>query len=92
MLSSRNLTTCCFFFSSFFLSAYLVFSRGNGSGDATLAVFDLRQKKLEGRVTNQEDELLSIQVVKVGPKLVLIIQPPLYSVKFQVDYSSTVSL
>lgn len=43
--------------------------RGNDSGDATLAVFDLRQKKLEGRVTNQEDELLSIQVVKVRPKL-----------------------
>lgn len=44
---------------------------GNDSGDATLAVFDLRQKRLEGRVTNQEDELLSIQIVKVRPKLLL---------------------
>lgn len=35
------------------------------SGDATLAVFDLRQNKLEGQVTNQEDELLSIQILKV---------------------------
>lgn len=33
-------------------------------------MFDLRQKQLEGRVTNQEDELLSIQIVKVRPKLV----------------------
>eukprot|EP00903_Cladosiphon_okamuranus_P007933 g7658.t1 len=40
------------------------------SGDATLAVFDLRQKKLEGRVTNQEDELLSIQIVKHGTRVV----------------------
>lgn len=38
------------------------------SGDATLAVFDLRQKRLEGRVTNQEDELLSIQIVKASEK------------------------
>ncbi|CAN0011479.1 unnamed protein product, partial [Laminaria digitata] len=37
---------------------------GGSSGDATLAVFDLRQKRLEGRVTNQEDELLSIQILK----------------------------
>lgn len=35
------------------------------SGDATLAVFDLRRNKLEGRITNQEDELLSIQILKV---------------------------
>ncbi|CAM9783246.1 unnamed protein product [Ectocarpus sp. 12 AP-2014] len=40
------------------------------SGDATLAVFDLRQKRLEGRVTNQEDELLSIQIVKNGSRVV----------------------
>ncbi|CAM9857558.1 unnamed protein product [Pylaiella littoralis] len=40
------------------------------SGDATLAVFDLRQKRLEGRVTNQEDELLSIQIVKHGSRVV----------------------
>lgn len=40
------------------------------SGDATLAVFDLRQKRLEGRVTNQEDELLSIQILKHGSRVV----------------------
>eukprot|EP00904_Undaria_pinnatifida_P000792 jgi/Undpi1/10713/HiC_scaffold_29.g13161.m1 len=40
------------------------------SGDATLAVFDLRQKRLEGRVTNQEDELLSIQILKHGNRVV----------------------
>lgn len=38
------------------------------SGDASLAVFDLRQKKLEGRVSNQEDELLSVQILKVKKK------------------------
>jgi len=51
------------------VSSLLSFIRPWGrpsSGDATLAVFDLRQKKLEGRVTNQEDELLSIQILKVG--------------------------
>lgn len=34
-------------------------------------MFDLRQKRLEGRVTNQEDELLSVQIVKVRPKRAL---------------------
>lgn len=53
------------------LSLFISFARAvvssirTNSGDATLAVFDLRQKKLEGRVTNQEDELLSIQIIKV---------------------------
>lgn len=35
------------------------------SGDASLAIFDLKQRRVEGRVTNQEDELLSIQLMKV---------------------------
>ncbi|CAN0092254.1 unnamed protein product, partial [Hapterophycus canaliculatus] len=34
-------------------------------------VFDLRQKRLEGRVTNQEDELLSIQIVKASERPVV---------------------
>lgn len=47
-----------------FLFLY-IFSRSS-SGDATLSIFDLRQRKVEGRVTNQEDELLSLQIMKVG--------------------------
>ncbi|CAN0385354.1 unnamed protein product [Discosporangium mesarthrocarpum] len=41
-----------------------------GSGDATLSVFDLRRNKLEGRVDNNEDELLSIAIIKNGSRVV----------------------
>ncbi|CAM9486242.1 unnamed protein product, partial [Chrysoparadoxa australica] len=40
------------------------------SGDATLSVFDTRQRKLLGRSDDQEDELLSVQVLKHGRKVV----------------------
>jgi WD repeat-containing protein 55 len=40
------------------------------SGDATLSVFDLRTKKLAGRSDDQEDELLSVQIIKNGRKVV----------------------
>ncbi|KAG5178016.1 WD40-repeat-containing domain protein [Tribonema minus] len=39
------------------------------SGDATLSVFDLRANKLAGRSDDQEDELLSVQVLKGGRKV-----------------------
>jgi hypothetical protein len=35
------------------------------SGDGTLSAFDLRAKKLLGRSDQQEDELLSVVIVKV---------------------------
>lgn len=40
------------------------------SGDATLSVIDLRTQKLAGRSDDQEDELLSVMVIKGGRKVV----------------------
>lgn len=40
------------------------------SGDATLAAYDLRQQKVEGRSDEQEDELHSVCIIKHGRKLV----------------------
>ena len=40
------------------------------SGDGTLSVFDLKAGKLEAQSEHQEDELLSIAIIKHGRKVV----------------------
>ncbi|CAM9781333.1 unnamed protein product, partial [Phaeothamnion confervicola] len=40
------------------------------SGDGTLSAYDLRKQKLWGRSDEQEDELLSVQIIKHGRKVV----------------------
>ena len=36
------------------------------SGDGTLSAFDMRTRKILGRSDQQDDELLSVVVLKVG--------------------------
>jgi hypothetical protein len=40
------------------------------SGDSTLAAYDLRQQRLEGRSDEQEDEMHSLSIIKHGRKVV----------------------